>query len=276
MAAYGAQKDGPGWESGLAQPGPPIWAGEAWRGLNAKVRWLHPATCQTQPRQAATGSATTICFKTPTLSLSLYISSPTLTHTHARTHTHTLSKIITMNDDETESEGEIRASVEPASEDAPSSPGSSGYVGEGGSTSATTGSQFEIEHEEIEEDTTIDMDRISISDSHASWIPGKRHFDEVCALVLVGALALRWSMPISAVFCLLIDYSAGWWFHIVEEEEETFLRSQSFRQTYIFQVSVCFTFSGPQFALVISRQGTTFILCAGQVDPWNLSDRKLV
>ncbi|QCD88191.1 Vacuolar fusion protein MON1 [Vigna unguiculata] len=83
-----------------------------------------------------------------------------------------------MNDDETESEGEIRASVEPASEDAPSSPGSSGYVGEGGSTSATTGSQFEIEHEEIEEDTTIDMDRISISDSHASWIPGKRHFDE--------------------------------------------------------------------------------------------------
>ncbi|XP_052733738.1 vacuolar fusion protein MON1 homolog isoform X2 [Vigna angularis] len=94
------------------------------------------------------------------------------------TDTHSLSKIITMNDNETESDGEIRASVEPASEEAPSSPGSSGYVGEGGSTSATTGSQFEIEHEEIEEDTTIHMDRISISDSHASWIPGKRHFDE--------------------------------------------------------------------------------------------------
>ncbi|KAL9296754.1 hypothetical protein ACSQ67_022650 [Phaseolus vulgaris] len=83
-----------------------------------------------------------------------------------------------MNDDETESEGEIRASVELASEDAPSSPGSSGYIGEGGSTSATTGSQFEIEHEEIEEDTTIAMDRISISDSHTSWIAGKRHFNE--------------------------------------------------------------------------------------------------
>ncbi|WVZ04320.1 hypothetical protein V8G54_025126 [Vigna mungo] len=119
------------------------------------------ATCQTEPRQAATGSATTFCFKTPTLSMS----SPT------HSHTHSLSKITTMNDDETESDGEIRASVEPVSEDAPSSPGSSG-------TSATTGSQFEIEHEEIEEDTTIDMDRISISDSHASWIPGKRHFDE--------------------------------------------------------------------------------------------------
>jgi len=112
------------------------------------------------------------------------------TNSYTHTHTISLSKIITMNDDETESEGEIRASVELASEDAPSSPGSSGYIGEGGSTSATTGSQFEIEHEEIEEDTTIAMDRISISDSHTSWIAGKRHFNEVCALILVRALTL--------------------------------------------------------------------------------------
>lgn len=149
-------------------------------GLNANVRWLYPATCQTQPRPAATGSATTIWFKTPTLSLHQYIYALSL---YLRQYIHTLSRIITMNDDETESEGEIRASVEIASEDAPSSPGSSGYIGEGGSTSATTGSQFGIEHEEIEEDTTIGMDRISISDSHTSWIAGKRHFDEVCALV---------------------------------------------------------------------------------------------
>ncbi|TKY67216.1 SAND protein [Spatholobus suberectus] len=68
-------------------------------------------------------------------------------------------------------EGEIR-------EDAPSSPGSSGYAGEGGSTSTTSGSQFEIEHEEVAKDARIEIDRISISDSHTSWIPGKRHLDE--------------------------------------------------------------------------------------------------
>ncbi|RDY02905.1 Vacuolar fusion protein MON1-like protein, partial [Mucuna pruriens] len=83
-----------------------------------------------------------------------------------------------MTDDDRESEGEIRASIEPASEDAPSSPGSSGYAGEGGSTTATSGSQFEIENDEIEEDARIEMDRISISDSNTSWVPGKRHFDE--------------------------------------------------------------------------------------------------
>ncbi|KAK7404732.1 hypothetical protein VNO78_05688 [Psophocarpus tetragonolobus] len=82
-----------------------------------------------------------------------------------------------MIDDERE--GEIRASIEPATEDAPSSPGSSGYAGEGGDSSSTTsGSHFEIEHEEIQEDTRIEIDRISISDSHTGWIPGKRHFDE--------------------------------------------------------------------------------------------------
>lgn len=59
---------------------PALSAGESWRGLNANVRWLHPATCQTQPRPAATGSATTICFKTPTVFLSL--APPTHTHTH--------------------------------------------------------------------------------------------------------------------------------------------------------------------------------------------------
>ena len=56
----------------------------------------------------------------------------------------------------------------------------------GGSTSATTCWQFEIENEEIKEDI------ISISDSpiSISWIADKRHLHEVCALVLMRALTL--------------------------------------------------------------------------------------
>lgn len=95
-----------------------------------------------------------------------------------------------MTDDEIEVEGEIRASMQPGSDGSPSSPGSSGYAGEGGSTTVTSDSQFEIHHEEIQQDndddgTRIEIDRISISDSHANWIPGKRHPDEVCAVILV-------------------------------------------------------------------------------------------
>ncbi|CAJ2654425.1 vacuolar fusion protein MON1 homolog [Trifolium pratense] len=67
--------------------------------------------------------------------------------------------------------------------DLPSSPSSSGYAGEGGgSTSATTGSLIEIEHDEIEEEQQLriqnQIDEISITDSNSSWIPGKRHQNE--------------------------------------------------------------------------------------------------
>lgn len=82
---------------------------------------------------------------------------------------------MTDSERESESEGEIRASIEP------SSPDSSGYAGEGrGSTSATSGSQFEIEQED---DMRIEIDRISISDSHTTRIPDKRHFNE-CRMML--------------------------------------------------------------------------------------------
>lgn len=68
--------------------------------------------------------------------------------------------------------------------DQPSSPSSSGYAGEGGSTSATSASSLiEIQRDEIEEQMRIHIDEISISDSNASWIPGKRHQDEVRTLI---------------------------------------------------------------------------------------------
>ncbi|CAL5211265.1 unnamed protein product [Lathyrus oleraceus] len=94
-----------------------------------------------------------------------------------------------------EREIDITTSTEPGSDvlwvrtgseqemDLPSSPSSSGYAGEGGgSTSATTGSLIEIEHdEEVEQEQMRiqnQIDEISISDSNTSWIPGKRHQDE--------------------------------------------------------------------------------------------------
>lgn len=97
-----------------------------------------------------------------------------------------------LTEDEVVEEVEARASIEPGSEhemDAPSSPSSSGYAGETGSTSATSGSLIEIEqeqeHEELEEQMRIQIDEISISDSNSnsSWIPGKRHLDEVYSYI---------------------------------------------------------------------------------------------
>ncbi|GAU12939.1 hypothetical protein TSUD_97500 [Trifolium subterraneum] len=97
---------------------------------------------------------------------------------------------------EEERDIDIRTSTEPGSDnttwirttgsdqdmDLPSSPSSSGYAGEGGgSTSATTGSLIEIEHDEIEEEQSRiqnQIDEISITDSNSSWIPGKRHQNE--------------------------------------------------------------------------------------------------
>lgn len=65
--------------------------------------------------------------------------------------------------------------------DGPSSPSSSGYAGERGSSSATSESIIDdlVEQDEIEEvrnDAAVD----GISDSQMSWLPGKRHDDEVC------------------------------------------------------------------------------------------------
>ena len=63
--------------------------------------------------------------------------------------------------------------------DGPSSPSSSGYAGERGSSSATSVSArdniFGHEIEEMRNDDTVDV----ISGSQTSWIPGKRHDDEV-------------------------------------------------------------------------------------------------
>ncbi|QCE09340.1 Vacuolar fusion protein MON1 [Vigna unguiculata] len=57
----------------------------------------------------------------------------------------------------------------------PSSPTSSGYAGERGSSTATTVSQVEdILHNEIQEITIHDPQPLS----HSSWLPGKRHSDE--------------------------------------------------------------------------------------------------
>ncbi|KAB1221664.1 hypothetical protein CJ030_MR2G024027 [Morella rubra] len=61
----------------------------------------------------------------------------------------------------------------------PSSPSSSGYAGERGSTSASSGGSGidgmgEDEIQEVRNDGSID----GVSDSPASWVPGKRHLDE--------------------------------------------------------------------------------------------------
>lgn len=60
-----------------------------------------------------------------------------------------------------------------------SSPSSSGYAGERGSSSATSGSGIDdvVGQDEIEEmrnDVIVD----EVSDSHTSWLPAKRHVDE--------------------------------------------------------------------------------------------------
>lgn len=141
-------------------------------------------------------------------------------------------------------EDEATASIEPGSssawvrtgseleidDDAPSSPSSSGYAGEQGSTSATSGSGIEIEHEheqqqEIEEEDhhhlNRQIDNISISDSHTSWIPGKRNLDEV-GIALIDFT----SVTMNIYMLVLIDeWSAGWCFVIMEEKEEAFLHS---------------------------------------------------
>lgn len=71
----------------------------------------------------------------------------------------------------------------------PSSPSSSGYAGERGSSSATSASRIdeasEIDDNEIRE-VRNDGSLEGISDSQASsWVPGKRHIDEVSHLHLL-------------------------------------------------------------------------------------------
>lgn len=65
--------------------------------------------------------------------------------------------------------------------DGPSSPSSSGYAGERGSSSATSGSVIDdvVEQDEIEE-VRNDVTVHGFSDSHMTWLPPKRHEDEVC------------------------------------------------------------------------------------------------
>lgn len=67
------------------------------------------------------------------------------------------------------------SSARPSSD--PSSPTSSGYAAErGGSSTATSVSQVDdVLHHEIQEITIHD----SQPSSHSSWLPGKRHGDEV-------------------------------------------------------------------------------------------------
>lgn len=66
--------------------------------------------------------------------------------------------------------------------DAPSSPSSSGYAGERGSSSATSesgiGEGGEDEIREVRNDDSVD----GVSDLQQSWVPGKRHVDEVSSV----------------------------------------------------------------------------------------------
>lgn len=64
--------------------------------------------------------------------------------------------------------------------DGPSSPSSSGYAGERGSTSASSGGSGidgigEDEIQEVENEGSVS----GFQDSPATWVPGKRHVDEV-------------------------------------------------------------------------------------------------
>lgn len=72
-------------------------------------------------------------------------------------------------------ECEIRPSSENEGE-APASPSSSGYAGEPGSSSGTSGGGVG----EIEEDGVREVEGFGGS---AEWVPGKRHFDEVYRFV---------------------------------------------------------------------------------------------
>ncbi|KAF2284649.1 hypothetical protein GH714_028818 [Hevea brasiliensis] len=62
--------------------------------------------------------------------------------------------------------------------DGPSSPSSSGYAGERGSSSVTSASRIgEVSEDEIQE-AGNDSDVDGNLDSQAAWVPGKRHVDE--------------------------------------------------------------------------------------------------
>lgn len=81
----------------------------------------------------------------------------------------------------------------------PSSPSSSGYAGERGSSSGSGSSGgFEMigggiggDDDEIQEVSNVD----SIQDSQASWMPGKRHVDEVLDSIRFDSLLLQLRIP---------------------------------------------------------------------------------
>ncbi|KAF2321762.1 hypothetical protein GH714_002542 [Hevea brasiliensis] len=71
--------------------------------------------------------------------------------------------------------------------DGPSSPSSSGYAGERGSSSVTSASRIgEVSEDEIQE-AGNDGDVDGNLDSQAAWVPGKRHVDEGDRVKLVRA-----------------------------------------------------------------------------------------
>jgi len=73
----------------------------------------------------------------------------------------------------------------------PSSPTSSGYAGERGSSTATTVSLVEeVLNNEIQEITIQDAQPLS----HSSWLPGKRHGDEVYKRFSINSFSLRLSV----------------------------------------------------------------------------------
>lgn len=64
----------------------------------------------------------------------------------------------------------------------PSSPSSSGYAGERGSSGASSGGGSGIDEvggDEIQELRNVAVIDDGVSDSGATWLPGKRHLDEV-------------------------------------------------------------------------------------------------
>lgn len=66
--------------------------------------------------------------------------------------------------------------------DAPASPSSSGYAGERGSSGVSSGGELEIDEVGEDEIQEVRSDAPAVDgvlDSQASWVPGKRHVDEV-------------------------------------------------------------------------------------------------
>lgn len=78
--------------------------------------------------------------------------------------------------------------------DAPASPSSSGYAGERGSSGASSG---DLEIDEVVDDDDEEIQEVrsddavdGVLDSQASWVPGKRHIDEVFRVWNLSSIVL--------------------------------------------------------------------------------------